>query len=216
MLKSRNIVVFGSGGHALAVLDVAASAGFELYAVIDPHQRAERVFGLPVLGSVSHLRAHNVSFCLGVGTNFLRERIYVEAKQESPGAEFPVLRHSSASVSSTATVGEGTVLMASASIGPGCSVGFGSVLNSGSSIDHETELGPFGSLAPGARTGGQAKLGARVMLGMGTVVLQSISIGSDAVIGALSMVNRDVSGLTVAYGNPCREIRVRAKDEDYF
>lgn len=162
------------------------------------------------------LGLRDVSFCLGVGGNFDTERIYREATEVLEGAKCPVLLHQSSSVSRTASLSEGAVLMAHASVGAGSSVGIGSILNTGSSSDHEAELGKFASLSPGARTGGRVLVGERVMIGMGATVLQGISIGSDAVIGALSMINREVSELTVAYGNPCRKIRFREADEQYF
>lgn len=216
MRESQKIVVIGSGGHALSVLDVAASAGFSPYAVIDPRRTEKEVFGLPVISHFDEIRLRDVSFCLGIGSNFERELLYREVTRGLQGAKFPALLHSSSSVSPTANIAGGAVLMAHSSVGPGSSVGLGAVLNTGSSIDHEAELGNFASLAPGARTGGGVQIGERTLIGMGAMVIQGISIGFDTVIGALSMVKRDVSELTVAYGNPCQAVRSRRQDERYY
>lgn len=216
MRGNKKIVVIGSGGHALSVLDVAESAGFFPHAVVDPHRREKEVFGLPVVAHVDEIRLRDVNFCLGVGSNFDREILYREVSQAFQGAVFPVLLHPSSSVSRTASISAGAVLMAHASAGPGSSVGVGSFMNTGSSVDHDAELGNFSSLGPGARSGGGVKIGERVMIGMGAAVLQGISIGPDSVIGALSMVNRDIKKLTVAYGNPCREVRSRIQREKNF
>ncbi len=50
-------------------------------------------------------------------------------------------------------------------------------------------------------------IGARVWIGGAVVVLPGVTIGDEAVIGAGSVVVRDVPGGVVAAGNPCRVIR---------
>lgn len=44
-------------------------------------------------------------------------------------------------------------------------------------------------------------------LGTGVVVLQGITIGDNSVIGALSLVNKDIPAGVVAVGNPARVIK---------
>ncbi|GLY02742.1 MULTISPECIES: sugar O-acetyltransferase [Actinoplanes] len=47
----------------------------------------------------------------------------------------------------------------------------------------------------------------RVWIGSNVVVLPGVTIGYGAVIGAGSVVSRDVPPMTVAYGTPCRVVR---------
>lgn len=46
-----------------------------------------------------------------------------------------------------------------------------------------------------------------VWIGGGAIILPGVTIGENAVIGAGSVVNRDIPPNTVAAGNPCRVIR---------
>lgn len=50
-------------------------------------------------------------------------------------------------------------------------------------------------------------IGNDVWIGANTVVLPGVTIGADAVIGAGSVVTRDIPSHTVAFGNPCRAVR---------
>lgn len=50
-------------------------------------------------------------------------------------------------------------------------------------------------------------IGDNVWLGGGVIVCPGVSIGANAVIGAGSVVTRDVPGSVLAAGNPCRVIR---------
>jgi hypothetical protein len=50
-------------------------------------------------------------------------------------------------------------------------------------------------------------IGNNVWIGMNTVVLPGVSIGDNAVIGAGSVVTKDIPANSVAGGNPCKVIR---------
>lgn len=50
-------------------------------------------------------------------------------------------------------------------------------------------------------------IGDNVWIGGNTVVMQGVTIGSGSVIGAGSVVTRDVPPGVIAFGNPCRVIR---------
>jgi len=67
-------------------------------------------------------------------------------------------------------------------------------------------------LDPTERTDGQEfgasiRIGHRAWLGGGAIVCPQVTIGDGAVIGAGSVVTRDVPAYTVAVGNPCRVVR---------
>jgi maltose O-acetyltransferase len=51
------------------------------------------------------------------------------------------------------------------------------------------------------------RIGARAWLGGGVIVCPGVSIGADTVVGAGSVVVRDLAGGVVAAGNPCRVLR---------
>lgn len=53
------------------------------------------------------------------------------------------------------------------------------------------------------------RIGSHVWIGMNTVVLPGVEIGSNVIIGAGSVVTKSIPSNTVAAGNPCRVIRDR-------
>ena len=56
-----------------------------------------------------------------------------------------------------------------------------------------------------------------VWIGTGTTVLAGVRIGKNSVIGAGSVVTRDIPANVVAYGVPCRVIRpITEKDRDAY
>jgi maltose O-acetyltransferase len=55
--------------------------------------------------------------------------------------------------------------------------------------------------------GKPVEIGSDVWVGGGAIILPGVRIGSRAVIGAGSVVTRDVPGGVFAAGNPCKVIR---------
>jgi len=57
----------------------------------------------------------------------------------------------------------------------------------------------------GAAIGGW--LGGKLGIGGGAIILPGVTVGDDAIIGAGSVVTRDVPEGVLAVGNPCRVVR---------
>ena len=60
-------------------------------------------------------------------------------------------------------------------------------------------------------------IGRNCWLGAGVLVLPGITIGDNSVIGAGSVVTKDIPANVVAVGNPCRVLReINEKDREYY
>lgn len=60
-------------------------------------------------------------------------------------------------------------------------------------------------------------IGSNCWLGAGVIVMPGVTIGDDTVIGAGSVVTRDIPSGVVAVGNPCRVMRkVNEHDRKYY
>ncbi len=60
-------------------------------------------------------------------------------------------------------------------------------------------------------------IGDNVWLGAGAVIVPGVNIGENSVIGALSVVTKDIPANVVAAGNPCRVLReIGEHDREYF
>ncbi len=61
------------------------------------------------------------------------------------------------------------------------------------------------------------RIGNCVWLGAGVIVLPGVEIGDNSVIGAGSVVTKNIPSNVVAVGNPCRVIReINDKDKEYY
>lgn len=55
------------------------------------------------------------------------------------------------------------------------------------------------------------KIGKRCWIGAGAIILPGVTVGDDTVIGAGSVVTKDIPSGVVAVGNPCRVIKTLEK-----
>ena len=63
----------------------------------------------------------------------------------------------------------------------------------------------------------QLKTGKNCWLGAGVIVMPGVTIGDNTVIGAGSIVTKDIPSNVVAVGNPCRVLRpVGEHDRQYY
>jgi maltose O-acetyltransferase len=70
---------------------------------------------------------------------------------------------------------------------------------------HEIDM--FGSHSAGEGAGGEVHIEDGAWIGANSTVLPGVTIGRKAVVGAGSVVTRDIPAFTVAVGNPCRPIK---------
>ena len=61
------------------------------------------------------------------------------------------------------------------------------------------------------------RIGNNCWLGAGVIILPGVTIGDNTVIGAGSVVTKDIPANVVAVGNPCRVLRpIGERDEEYY
>lgn len=89
-----------------------------------------------------------------------------------------------------------------------CPVRIGDFTLFGPGVQILTPMHPFNAaLRRRQEYGKPVQIGADVWVGGGALILAGVSIGSRAVIGAGSVVTRDIPEGVLAAGNPCRVVR---------
>ncbi|MBO5360034.1 MAG: sugar O-acetyltransferase [Clostridia bacterium] len=84
------------------------------------------------------------------------------------------------------------------------------VATAGHPIDPELRSGAYQYNMP-------VHIGRNCWLGAGVVVLPGVTIGDNSVIGAGSVVTKDIPPNVVAVGNPCRVLReINERDKEYY
>jgi sugar O-acyltransferase (sialic acid O-acetyltransferase NeuD family) len=117
--------------------------------------------------------------------------------------------HPSAIISKSAKIGRGCLISPGVIIGPGVEVGDHTILNSAVTIDHDTLIQENVIMGSGVHLPGYVKVLSNTFIGVGSCSVHGVTIGGNCLIGAGSVVTKDVPDDVIAAGVPAKEIRKR-------
>ncbi|MDB4559373.1 acetyltransferase [Planctomycetota bacterium] len=207
---SREILIWGAGGHAKVLVDLLELTGeFKLSGFIDdvnPERPGCLFLDSPVHGGRDHLppllaEGHR-SLAVAIGDN--RSRLDAGRYGRALGFELPTLKHPSAILAGSASAGSGSVFIAGSVVNAAATIGELVIINTSATVDHDCTIEDACHVCPGAHLGGGVHLEEGVMVGTGASVLPGVRIGAYAVVGAGSVVTGDVSPGTTVVGLPAR------------
>lgn len=205
-MDSRGVVILGAAGHAKVVIEAFHAAGDAVALCIGTSLDPDLLLEVPVIrdeAELPRLRAQGFRRAfVAIGANKLREKL--GRKLDELGFELVSIVHPRAWFSPSARLGRGVVIMAGAVVNACASIGDLSIINTGATVDHDCVIGRAAHVAPQCGLAGCVTVGDGAMLGVGTKVIPGIRIGSDATIGAGSVVVRDVNDRALVMGVPAR------------
>ena len=205
MSDKHPLVLVGYSGHGYVVAEAALSAGYLLQYYAERKALPANPFDLEYLGYDGEDDfagwGKQYGFILGVGDNFSREKI---AMRLASREELLVsVIHPQASVSPMAVIGDGVLIARNVSINPMARIADYAILNTGSIIEHECTIGQAAHIAP--VLSGNVEVGERSFIGANSVIKQGVRIGKDVIVGAGSVVIRDVPDNHIIFGNPAKK-----------
>ena len=203
----NKLLIIGASGHGKVVADIALKMNkWQSIAFLDDDKSIKTSMGLEVIGTSDDVFTHidEYEIFVGIGSNTTRQRIH--EMLETFGASIPILIHPNAVIGSQADIGIGTAVMAGAIINCCTKIGKGCIVNTGSTIDHDNNLEDFVHISPGAHLAGTVKVGKGSWLGIGTVVSNNINITNGCIVGAGSVVVKDITEPGVYVGVPVRRV----------
>ena len=211
---NKKILLIGGGGHCKSVLDSLLELNeFREIGIVDKKENVGKsVMGVPVVGCDDDLPTlfrdgygHAFVTVGSIGNPTLRIKLFNLLTEI--GYEIPAIIDGSAKVSKHAKIEQGVFIGKQSTINAGTLIQKGAIINSGSIVEHDCEIGTFTHIAPGAVLGGEVVIGENSHVGSNATVKQQIHIGSNSIIGMGSVVLQNIDSNTMAYGNPCREVK---------
>lgn len=203
------MLIIGTGGHALEVLDVLLEGSIEgnMFFYDDINISKNSFRGVEILHSESDVQANfpaKFKFILGIGNPHTRR--FMHDKFIAIGAEYLSFKSFTSTISEF-SCGEYYDVMKGCFIGPETVIEKACLINTGTQIHHEVHIGEFSEISPRATILGKAKIGRNCSIGANAVILPGITIGSNVVIGAGAIVTKNIGDNSLAVGNPAKVVR---------
>jgi sugar O-acyltransferase (sialic acid O-acetyltransferase NeuD family) len=208
------VILYGGTGQAKVVRPIIEHYGSKVVAIFDdtpdlpspfpdvPIYRGYEAFERWIL---TQDRA-SVGFAITIGNPNGRVRLKLHDRFVADGLRPVSLVHPTAFIDADVEIGVGCQVMAGAIICTETRIGRHCIVNTKASVDHEGILEDGCEVGPGATLCGIVHMKEGAWVCAGATVLPRITIGRDAIVGAGSVVNRDVADGATVVGVPARPL----------
>lgn len=185
MTGDRRVLVFGAGGHGKVVAELALLLGYDVVAFVDDAKAhlGVRHLGRPVL-AFDRLLAEPPDgprlAALAIGNNDARRQS--ADRLRANGFELATLVHPRATVSASASIAPGVIVVAGATVNAEALVEEGAIVNTNAVVEHDCVVGPFAHVGPGSVMCGGSRLGPCSALGPGAVLPVLGTVAANATV----------------------------------
>ncbi len=208
----KNLIIIGARGFGREMYTLAVSCKeygneWTVKGYLDDNKNALDAYSNypPIISSVEDYvpQADDV-FISGLGGVAHKEK-YVSMILEK-GGEFINLIHPTVIIHHNVKFGKGITMNAYSAVGNDAKIGDFVTIQGYVIMGHDVQVGDWSHFTALSFLGGFTKVGTRVTVNMGCTIIDRRTIGDNAVIGAGSVVIRNVKPGVTVFGNPAREI----------
>lgn len=199
-----DLIIFGAGGHAKSVADIAVKNGYRIAGVLDDNENVSDFLDFKRLGKLSDCVKYKDSACfaMGIGSNKVRKMIF----EKYPDLDYVTLIHPTASIGTNVKIKKGTVVMPLCAVNVCAEIGEFCVINTGAVVEHDCVVGDFSLIAPNVTLCGGVKIGKEVWMGAASTVNQTVKICDGVTVGSSALVTKDITEKGTYIGVPVKKM----------
>lgn len=216
----KKLVILGGSGIGMIAASIANDLGyFEVKGFLNDIIEKDNLIGkfrkYPVLGKTEdmdyYLKKKNYYFFIAyVGLQNEKSTYENISKLDIPPDRFATLIHPTAIIpKGLCQIGNGVLFAPLAQLSPDTTISDNCILLANSFVGHDSFLDHFAHIATNSVIGANVKVGIAVHIGSNATLREKITIGDFSLIGAGTVVLKDVPANSVVVGNPGRIIEQR-------
>lgn len=214
----KKVIVFGGAGVGMSVAEIVShDSDAEMYGflndVLEPGTLIGKFTKFPVLGPTEdykkYLEDPDVYFTFAYSAMQRGENTYNKIVNYGiPGERFYSAIHPTAVIpEGFCKLGNGVIINALSQVGVDVEMADNTMLFANSYVGHDSVLDRFAHLATNAVCGAYCRIGKGVHVGMNAVIRENVTVGDFSLIGAGSVVLKDVPPKCIVVGNPAKILR---------
>lgn len=210
----KKIVIYGAGGFGREVQWLIERINqrkeewmIEGY-LDDGVEPGTQINGYTVLGGIEKLREYDSSLSVvcAVGASAVREKI-INKIEEIGTFDFPNLIDPDVKMSDTIELGKGNIICAGNILTVNITIKDFVILNLTGTVGHDVILESYVTVYPGVNISGCVIVQKGVELGTGAKIIQGKNIGKHTIVGAGSVVIRDLPPDCTVVGVPAKIVK---------
>lgn len=208
----KKIVIIGASGFATEVAWLIEEINFyklewEILGFVDDNFRnfPEYINGYKVLGDINYINqlSDDIFLIIGIGNGKIREKIVEKIKNR----KFATLIHPNIKISPTNKIEEGTIICSGSILTVNINIGKHCIVNLDCTIGHSATLEEYVTVLPSTNISGNVSINRCSTLGTGVKIIQGITIGKNVMVGAGTIIIKDIEDNCTVVGNPGRVIK---------
>jgi len=218
-----NVVLIGGGTQLAYSIDIVEKQGLHnIVGIIDSRKSKGSILcDYEVIGKqediVALIEEYNIEGCIiTIGDNWSRKIVYEKVHSLAPSVTWPNAVHPSVIIGKNVTIGKGILAMAGVIVNTGAHLGDFTNYFTRCNIEHDCYIDDFASVSAGVVLGGKVKLSKYSAVSLNVTIFDRLTIGENSVIGAASLITKNIPDNVLVYGNPGRVIKERGLGEKFL
>lgn len=218
-----NIVLIGGGTQVSYSVDIIEKQNlYTIVGIIDSNRKiGEVLYGYEVIGRQEEImelaNKFKIEGCvITIGDNWSRKKVFEQIYEIAPDLEWPNVIHPSVIIANNVELGMGILAMAGVIVNSNAHLGDFTNYFTGCNIEHDCYIDDYASVSAGVVLGGKVRIGKYSAIALNATIFDRLTIGDNTVIGAASLVTKDIPSDVLAYGNPAIIVRNRDKGEKFL
>lgn len=138
---------------------------------------------------------------------------WIERISNYKNIKFAKLIDPSVKISNIVHIGEGTIICAGTIITVNIEIGSHVIINLDCTVGHDAVISDYCTINPSVNVSGNVHINSVTEIGTGTNIIQATTIGTNSIIGAGSVVTKDIPDFCTAVGIPARSIKFHNKQQ---
>jgi len=214
-MNKKNLYIIGAGSYGEAILELTYNCGFKVTGFYDDNEKKKgmTILGVPVLGTANDLfkqQIDNKYFAVAIGNNNIRRDILEKIRLK--GGNTPSLIHSSAGISPYAEIGRGVYIHPKSVIWTRVIIEDDCIISPLSLIAHHSVMKRGSFVSSSSAIGANIIIEENAFIGIGSTIMTGVKkIGKNSIVGAGSVVIKNVPSNSVVAGVPAKIIKYQDK-----